>query len=609
MGDFRTLLLEISNELTISDLAMLKFVCGDVIQAGAAEKITQPFELFSALEQRNMLSEENRDFLASKLSAINKKRLRNKLLGIQEDTPGPVDTTIFNQAQNQPGQYVPPNFDTNQVSDTLYHDLAEDVSSSWKMLGRRLSISEAVLTNIDIENRRVVEKGMAMFNEWKRRCSNRTDVRVLRNALEKIGRTDLSEKVRDEIHAKQQMQMAPQNTEAVHAGISSERQPFPSLRDLQQAIPLAPPLHTVTSTGQREAQEQSEPSSMSDSASSPTRIPHFGGILPAPEREPFHEISHGGGSNEQEDSTDQGVITTRDTTEPVRTGIQVAQTLRSQLGLDRDGTFLDPEKYDPVKFLGSGGFAKVYLIRKRSTGETMACKMCDLGVNHVETQKQTKVMVHEVKILSAVKNKYIVEFYHAEEYRSTFLLFLEYMEGGSMEDLLRHKGPLPETLVKKFTIQTLTAVDFLHNKEGVIHRDIKGGNLLLDKPQVNIKLADFGISKQMDKLKTATGGLVSKDFVASFYWTSPELLSGEPFGRKTDIWSVGCTVIEMLTAKPPLLDLKHEHLDVRARMFKIINLQVEPPDTCSSLAYGFLKRCLSIRRIFVQQQMNCCIQE
>ena len=64
------------------------------------------------------------------------------------------------------------------------------------MLGRRLSIPEAVLTNIDIENRRVVEKGMAMFNEWKQRCHNGTDVRVLRNALEKIGRTDLSEKVR-----------------------------------------------------------------------------------------------------------------------------------------------------------------------------------------------------------------------------------------------------------------------------------------------------------------------------------------------------------------------------------------------------------------------------
>lgn len=161
-----------------------------------------------------------------------------------------------------------------------------------------------------------------------------------------------------------------------------------------------------------------------------------------------------------------------------------------------------------------------------------------------------------------------------------------------MEDLLRHKGPLPEALVKKFTRQTLIAVDFLHNN-GFIHRDIKGGNLLLDKPQLNIKLADFGISKQMDKLKTATGGLVTKNVVASFYWTSPELLSGKPFGRKTDIWSVGCTVIEMLTAKPPLLDVKHEHLDVSARMFKILNLEVEPPETCSSLAYGFLKRCLS----------------
>ena len=86
MGDFRTLLLEISNELTTLDLEKLKFVCGDVIQAGAAEKITRPFQLFGALEQRNMLSEENRDFLASKLSAIDKKGLRNKLLGIQGTT-------------------------------------------------------------------------------------------------------------------------------------------------------------------------------------------------------------------------------------------------------------------------------------------------------------------------------------------------------------------------------------------------------------------------------------------------------------------------------------------------------------------------------------------
>lgn len=82
---------------------------------------------------------------------------------------------------------------------------------------------------------------------------------------------------------------------------------------------------------------------------------------------------------------------------------------------------------------------------------------------------------------------------------------------------------------------------------------------------------------------------MTKNNVASFHWTSPELLAAKPFRRNTDIWSVGCTVVEMLTTKPPLFD---ENLDVHQRMYKIVNLEVEPPPHCTSLAYGFLKRCL-----------------
>lgn len=80
---YRSLLLDLSNSLTSSDLEQLKFLCRDVIPAGRAEKISRPFEFFSALEQLNMLSEENRDFLASKLIAVNRNDLRNKLLGIE----------------------------------------------------------------------------------------------------------------------------------------------------------------------------------------------------------------------------------------------------------------------------------------------------------------------------------------------------------------------------------------------------------------------------------------------------------------------------------------------------------------------------------------------
>ena len=80
---FRTLLLDLSNALTSNDLSELKFICREEIPPGRAERITRPFEFFTALEQLNLLAEENRDFLAAKLIAINRNDLRNKLLGIQ----------------------------------------------------------------------------------------------------------------------------------------------------------------------------------------------------------------------------------------------------------------------------------------------------------------------------------------------------------------------------------------------------------------------------------------------------------------------------------------------------------------------------------------------
>ena len=91
---------------------------------------------------------------------------------------------------------LPSNLNNRQVSDTLLHDLVEDLSTSWKMLGRRLGIPEGAITNIDMEHRRVVEKGMAMFAEWKRRRGEGATVGVLREALDKTGRRDLSERVR-----------------------------------------------------------------------------------------------------------------------------------------------------------------------------------------------------------------------------------------------------------------------------------------------------------------------------------------------------------------------------------------------------------------------------
>ncbi|XP_015767799.1 PREDICTED: mitogen-activated protein kinase kinase kinase 2-like [Acropora digitifera] len=99
----------------------------------------------------------------------------------------------------------------------------------------------------------------------------------------------------------------------------------------------------------------------------------------------------------------------------------------------------------------------------------------------------------------------------------------------------------------------------------------------------------------MNTLKTATEGFVTKNNIASFLWTSPEMLTNKRFGRNTDIWSVGCTVIEMLTSYPPLMDHENQHLIDVQRMYMIAHRELKPPDSCSPLACRFLKRCLSDR--------------
>ena len=98
-----------------------------------------------------------------------------------------------------------------------------------------------------------------------------------------------------------------------------------------------------------------------------------------------------------------------------------------------------------------------------------------------------------------------------------------------------------------YTRQILTGLEYLHANR-IIHRDIKGANILVDSDGV-VKLADFGASKQLQNVMSATGDLHS--LKGTPYWMAPEVIKQTGHGRQADIWSVGCTVIEMLTGKPP----------------------------------------------------------
>ncbi len=143
------------------------------------------------------------------------------------------------------------------------------------------------------------------------------------------------------------------------------------------------------------------------------------------------------------------------------------------------------------------------------------------------------------------------------------------MEGGSLASLVR-KSPLDEDVAKIYVKQILNGLSFLHKQE-VIHRDIKGANILLTKSG-EIKLADFGVAVKLeDNQKTISAA-------GSPYWMAPEIISpgGEQPSVKCDIWSLGCTVIELLTGNPPYHDLMQF-----PALFRIVEDKHPPLPQCS----------------------------
>lgn len=236
--------------------------------------------------------------------------------------------------------------------------------------------------------------------------------------------------------------------------------------------------------------------------------------------------------------------------------------------------------------LGRGGFATVYLAKNLRTGELVAVKRFH-PPSPVSQDSQLKAetsfrrAIKEQRIWDGLAHKNIVSYkgcFFGEQ--GEFNLIAEYIPGWSLADHLSQITRFPEHMVACITVQIVAGLDYLH-KCGVTHRDVKPANILVD-PDGVIKITDFGVSSAVD-VPTMTGNTI----VGTPWYIAPEMIEGRPYGKSVDIWSLGCTVIELATGKRP-----YHHLRPHVAMFRMTQDRMPPiPKSISSVLRGFLKTC------------------
>ncbi|WVZ73474.1 hypothetical protein U9M48_021775 [Paspalum notatum var. saurae] len=150
-------------------------------------------------------------------------------------------------------------------------------------------------------------------------------------------------------------------------------------------------------------------------------------------------------------------------------------------------------------------------------------------------------VMKEILLLSQLEHKNIVQYFGAKKEETVLSIFLEFVSEGSLVSVYE-KYQLEESTISAYTRQILVGLAYLHH-----HNDIKCANILLDL-NGTVKVGDFGLAKQIKVWKQ------KRSCAGSVYWMAPEVIRGAPYGRSADIWSLGCTVLEMLIQRPPYPD-------------------------------------------------------
>ena len=245
--------------------------------------------------------------------------------------------------------------------------------------------------------------------------------------------------------------------------------------------------------------------------------------------------------------------------------------------------------------IGEGSFGSVYLALHAVTGELMAVKQVEVTnvTKGTEGDKKKNMMITalklEIELLQGLSHPHIVQYLGTSSDEEHLNIFLEYVPGGSIAGMLKQYNTFQEPLIRNFTRQILEGLEYLHSCN-IIHRDIKGANILVDN-RGGVKISDFGVSKKtsFNGMNSAPGTRTSLQ--GSVFWMAPEVVRQSGASIKSDIWSVGCLIVEMFTGNRPF-----PSMTTLQALFAVGSNNQSPtmPEMASEAAKGFLAKTFEV---------------
>ena len=228
--------------------------------------------------------------------------------------------------------------------------------------------------------------------------------------------------------------------------------------------------------------------------------------------------------------------------------------------------------------LGKGGYGSVFLAKDVRSGDLVAIKRF-----HNNGALVDKKAIKEQNIWKGLHHQNIVEFKGSfVGDNGTLNLVVEYVDGLSLAEHLSQYSAFPETLVAEISRQVLNGLQYLH-ANGVTHRDLKPANILVDSCAA-VKICDFGVSRS-ENVQTINPG--QQHMVGTPWYIAPEMVEYRPYTTSVDIWSLGCTVLELATGRRP-----YHELSAMQVLFRMVEDRSPPiPQHLSTEAKSFLQAC------------------